>query len=190
MTRAVPALAAAVLVLTAAGVAPAYRTGAPTGFTGGFGEPHCGTCHFGDAATGGAGGAAIQAPAHYRPGETYDITVSVRHPELEAGGFQLSARFAGGDRDGAQAGRLEPADPRTQVATGAGGITYAGHSLTGALPAEPGVGRWTLLWTAPESGDPVVLHLAANAANDDDSEFGDRIFLAHQRIEPGPPPCP
>jgi hypothetical protein len=190
MIRGLAVIAGGVLVLTAAAGAPAYRDGAPAGHTGGFGEPHCGTCHFSDAPVHRAGMAAIHAPARYRPGKSYDITVTVRHPDLKAAGFQLSVRFMDGERDGSQAGRLEPVDARTQVSFGPGDVTYAGHSVVGARAAEPGVGRWTLRWTAPDPPGTVVVHLAANAANDDDSEFGDRIFLADQRIEAGPLPCP
>jgi hypothetical protein len=184
MIRLLVAVPAAVLVLTAAVTAPPYRTGAPPGHTGGFGEGHCGACHFGGGGGDDAGSATIDAPSHYHAGQTYEITVAVGHPGLEAAGFQLSVRFADGALEGRQAGRLEPIDSRTQTAPGPEGVIYAGHTEAGALPAEPRVGRWTLRWTAPDKGDAVVFHLAANAANDDDSEFGDRIFLAHRRVDP------
>jgi hypothetical protein len=38
--------------------------------------------------------------------------------------------------------------------------------------------RWTVLWTAPESGGEVRFNGAANAANQDDSQFGDYIYTA------------
>lgn len=190
MIRGIAIPAGVALVLAGAAAAPAYRDGAPTGFTGGFDEPHCGTCHFGDAASREGGAAAIDAPARYRPGETYDIVVTVRHPDLEAAGFQLSVRFADAPMAGTQAGVIEPEAGRAQVSTGPRGVAYAGHTGAGTGPVEPGVGRWTVRWTAPETGAPVIFHLAANAANDDDSEFGDRIFLAEARVEAGAPPCP
>jgi hypothetical protein len=181
--RAWPAVAAACAVLAMTTIANAYRDGAPPGHTGGFGEPTCGACHFG-AAPDGLGRAGIDAPARYASGETYEITVSVRHPELAAAGFQLTARFAAGEVAGEQAGRLTPSDDRTAVTTSADGIMYAGHTDAGTAPSTAGEGRWSLLWTAPVAHQDVVFHLAANAANDDDSDFGDRIHVAERTVPP------
>lgn len=181
MIRAWPAVVAAFAVLAATTSAPAYRDGAPPGHTGGFGEPTCGACHFG-AAPDDQGHAGIDAPSHYAPGETYEITVSVRHPELAAAGFQLTARFASGSRAGAQAGRLAPADGRSAVIAAADGVVYAGHTRAGSSATTAGAARWSLLWTAPAADQNVVFHVAANAANDDDSDFGDRIYVAHRTV--------
>jgi hypothetical protein len=180
--RAAPVVAICALV-AATTTAAAYRDGAPPGHTGGFGEPTCGACHFG-AAPDDQGRTHIDAPARYAPGETYEIVVSVHHPELNAAGFQLTARFATGRAAGEQAGHLAPSDDRTAVITSAAGIVYAGHTGAGSSPSTGGVGRWSLLWTAPAADQDVVFHLAANAANDDDSDFGDRIYVAQRTVPP------
>jgi hypothetical protein len=174
------------LLLGFAAQAAAYRSGAPAGHTGGFGEAHCGACHFAAPQPEGAARATVQAPARFEPGAAYEITVEVAHPDLATAGFQLTARFAHGDRAGRQAGRLEPLDDRVQISTGPDDVVYAGQTETGAVPAEPGAGRWTLRWTAPDSDGPVLFNLAANAANGDDSEFGDHILLAEHRATPAP----
>lgn len=45
------------------------------------------------------------------------------------------------------------------------------YALIGALR------RWRFRWRAPLDADTVRFHVAANAANGDRSEFGDRIFV-------------
>lgn len=158
-------LAAAALV-AGAGL---YVDGAPAGHTGGFGEPTCATCHV-PGSTGSLDSIELDVPAGWRPGEVYRIAVTVREPALGRAGFQLSARY----RDGTQAGTLEPAGPRVRLAR-ADGVTYASHSEEGAEPSAPGVATWDVFWTAPCATRPVVFDVAANAANDDDSPFGDRV---------------
>jgi hypothetical protein len=42
---------------------------------------------------------------------------------------------------------------------------------------------WAVEWTAPAQAlADVAIHVAANAANDDNSEFGDHIFTAESTI--------
>ncbi len=53
------------------------------------------------------------------------------------------------------------------------------QKLTGAAE-----GKWQFQWEAPERRAPVVLHVAANAANQDDSEFGDSIHTRELTIRP------
>jgi hypothetical protein len=48
--------------------------------------------------------------------------------------------------------------------------------------AEDGSVRWRATWCAPADSVPVVLHVAANASNDDASALGDRIFLQQRRV--------
>lgn len=192
MRAATPAVSAALVGLLAlisvgAGTS-AYRTGPPTGHTGAFGEPDCAACHFDAVRDDPRGAATIDAPEAYRPGERHDVTVTIRHPELAAAGFQLTARFTDGDPAGRQAGVLEPAGPETRAQEGGNGVVYVSHSAAGVAPdtaaGAGGVRRWTVRWTAPESGGSVAFDLAANAANDDDSEFGDRIYRARRTGHP------
>jgi hypothetical protein len=175
-----PPVAAAPAVTAAT---PAYRTGAPLAYTGGFGEPHCGACHF-RTGNDARGQAVIRAPASYRPGDVHQITVVIEHPDLRAAGFQLAVRFADGDAAGRQAGRLEALDADVAVDTGPGEVRYAGHTEEGTALAGRGVARWTLRWTAPDAAGTVVFHAAVNAADGDDSEFGDHILLARHLSYP------
>jgi hypothetical protein len=151
----------------------------PLAHTGGFGEPTCIACHFDGELNEASGSLAIEgAPAHYEPGKRYRLTISVRHPELKLAGFELSSRFATGPDSGRQAGTLHAADDRAGVdADEATHVQYAHHLRSGTTPLSPGVGRWTVEWVAPSAGSgPVAINVAANAANDNDSPFGDYIF--------------
>lgn len=175
---------AAGVALTAVSSAGAYRTGAPAGHTGGFGEPTCAACHFPGEDL--SGSVSVVAPDAYRPGERYEIRVVLEDPEMRSGGFQLSARFGEGDRRGGQAGSFSASgDSGIEVLSDTAGVQYVGHSAAGVRPVgrdEKGRVAWSVQWTAPDR-HPVTFHAAANAANDDDSEFGDRIYVAERRIE-------
>lgn len=157
-----------------------YRDGPPPGFSGGFGEDHCQACHFGDTLNAAPGRLTLTAPPRYSPGKTYPLTVTLTRPGMAVGGFQLTARF---DDGGAQAGTLAIADgdrDRIKVTTDRG-VQYAYHQRPGTRLTGPNVVRWTLKWTAPSAGGAVVFNVAANAANEDDSQFGDYVYTAAAR---------
>jgi hypothetical protein len=182
------------LALTAAvcaAAAGAYRTGPPPGHTGAFGEPDCGACHFDAARNDTTGRLRLSAPDAYRAGHSYEIAVTLRHPAIPSAGFQLAARFLDGPRAGAQAGTLEASGPRTRVQIGENDVAYASHTEAGVTPREADIASWTISWTAPPEGAAVALDVAAQVSNDDDSEFGERLYLA-RRIIPakGQPPGP
>lgn len=123
----------------------------------------------------------------YVPGTTYELTLSLAHPELGIGGFELSARHADGDRQGTQAGSLRAVNARVDVTdTTALPVQYARHTYDGTRLDSAGVKRigWRLQWTAPADGGAVVFHVAANAANDDASPLGDFIYTRAFRVAP------
>jgi hypothetical protein len=182
-----------------ASAAPAsYRTGPPPGHTGGFGEPTCVECHFGAPLNEPPGALEIRAPERYEPGADYTVRIVLRHPAMAAAGFQLTARYAdgggigvgsegstGGAHPGADAGRLESLDTRTRIHE-ADDVRYAVQTEEGAALVGRDSVRWTLRWRAPESPAAVVFHVAANVANDDASEFGDRIYTGSATARPAP----
>ena len=169
--------AAALFAATGSRVA-GYADGAPLGFTGGFGEQTCHGCHFQSDLNSGPGGVTIEGvPDSFAPGERYEITVTLSDPAMKLAGFQLTARFKNG---GAQAGALIPGpneDARLGIAS-QGGLQYANQSRPGSELTTPGKARWTLAWTAPPSAEPVLFHVAANAANGDEAADGDYIYTA------------
>lgn len=188
-TAGVAAGAGAGLALLAS-VGGAYLDGAPPGHTGGFGEPDCRACHVAGPADHALGSVALTAPDAFVPGAEYAVEVRLRHPDLARGGFQLSVRFAAGPEAGRQAGRLAAADERAETVE-SGGVQYARHGAAGTDPGPGGEIAWSLRWSAPaEAPAAVLFHLAANAANYDDSELGDRIYLASARAEPAEGPRP
>jgi hypothetical protein len=152
--------------------------GAPAGFSGGFGEPSCHACHFDAEVNVAPGSVTIEGvPERFVAGTEYRLTVTLARPDLTAGGFQLTARFA---EDGAQAGALAPApDETTRVAVETQErIQYVNQRGRGTSPSTPGVARWTLVWTAPAADRAVRFHVAANAADADETAYGDHVYTA------------
>jgi hypothetical protein len=173
LTKATLIVGAAALI--AAAPAALYMKGPPIAHTGGFGEPTCHQCHFDSELTSANDALRIDGvPAVYEEGRTYRLRVSLADSAMKRAGFQLSARF----EDGKQAGMLSPCDtlllqvlvsPATQVA-------YLEHRAAGTTARNSA--SWDFDWTAPTHKGTVVFHVAANAANDDASEFGDHIYSA------------
>lgn len=158
-----------------------YADGAPPGHTGGFGEPTCQRCHF-DAEAAEEGRLELSGlPETWETGREYLLEARVRSPGMVRAGFQVAARFC----DGRQAGAWRVGGDGVAVTTADdSGVRYAGHAEA-ASPGAEGAVAWRLTWIAPEEpGGTVLLHLAANAANGDDSEFGDAVYADSLRISP------
>lgn len=154
------ALAAMLLAAGFPAASLAYPDGPPWGHAGVEGGEDCTACHFQyDAVTQSERLELDGLPARYEAGQRYELTVRV-NDSGEANGFELAATC----------GMFEPAGPGTDV-NGA-----AAHSVaTGSA--------WQVIWHAPETaGTPVRFWLAVNAANGDESEFGDRIHLKNWEI--------
>lgn len=166
--------------LAATGVAAArsYLDGPPPAHTGGFSEPDCTACHFDNPINDDAGEVRISGfPEKYEPGQKYTITIEIRRPGMARGGFQAAIRHASGENRGRQAGTVDTLDQRIEI-VGADPVRYLQHSIAGTTFVDD-VAHWTFEWTAPVQVDgEVVLNAAANAANGDNSEFGDYIYLA------------
>jgi hypothetical protein len=154
-----------------------YADGAPPGFSGGFGESACDACHFEAAVNTPPGRVTLTGiPERYAAGQAYPIMITLSRPGMMLGGFQLAARFEDG---GAQAGTLAPApgeEKRIKLETGK--VHYANQRLDGTGLAEPGIAKWTLLWTAPPTPGVVRFNVAANAADKDEAARGDYVYTA------------
>jgi hypothetical protein len=163
---------------------PRYADGAPPGFAGGFTDSACDACHFENPLNDKAGALTLTGlPEQFTPGELYTLNLSLTRPGLKLGGFQLVARL----ENGMQAGILAPGPEeagRVTVKT-QGGIQYASQRRSGAAPISADTARWTLSWQAPAAPTgPVQFHLAANAADNDDSVRGDYIYTATLKTSP------
>jgi hypothetical protein len=178
---------AAVLATTMRLVAShTYAEGAPPGFSGGFKEDSCHACHF-DAELNSAGGrVTIEGiPAQFVAGERYTLTVTLTRAGMKRAGFQLTKRSK---QSGAQAGVLAPgsAEQGRVGVESQGGVQYAGQKKSGASVSSDDVVRWTIEWTAPDRGGPVIFHAAANAADGNESTDGDFVYTV--TAESAPPP--
>ena len=155
----------------------AYADGAPPGFTGGFGEQACDACHFEAALNTKPGQLTLTGvPERYAAGQSYPLTITLTRPDMKMGGFQLSARMENG---GAQAGTLAPqAGEEKRIKIEKGAIQYVNQRLEGTSLAEPGITKWTVVWTAPQGPGNVVFHAAGNAADKDEATRGDYVYTA------------
>lgn len=179
----------AAIALGAAAAAAGYSDRPPLQHTGGFGEPTCHRCHFDNPVN--ADSEALQLdglPEHYAPGARYPLSIVLASEGLQRAGFQLAARFAEGDGAGSQAGKLMGSGTDVQVREAATGVLYAHHTKAGSQSHGPGRASWSVVWRAPEAAKhaPVAFHLVANAANGDDSEFGDHVHTARRIVGPSP----
>jgi hypothetical protein len=165
-----------------------YAESAPPGFSGGFNEQTCHACHFHEDLNSGPGRVTIAGvPERFVAGERYPVTVTLTRAGMKLAGFQLTARFK--DR-GAQAGTLHPG-PGEEARIGIDvqqDVQYANQRRKGAALAVPDTATWSLLWTAPKPVGPVVFHVAANAANADETAEGDYIHTAAVDVIPATGP--
>lgn len=156
------------LALLLPGIALAYSEHPPAGHSGGFGEPHCGACHAPAGSPAGEPTLAVRGlPDRYHRGAVYEVTIVLEAPGMNAGGMTATAR----DAAGAQAGCWQPSGD-LEVTAG-DDVAYLRHT-------RPDIGPeaiWRAEWRAPlDCAGPVQIHVAGNAANHDDSEFGDRVI--------------
>jgi hypothetical protein len=156
--------------------------------TGGFGEATCQECHWENPLNDPAGQLKLDGiPEGYTAGARYLITLTLTRPDVGRAGFQLAARAGGpGPGAGASAGTVEGIDAAVQRVT-AQGVVYLQHAEDGSEIRTPGSASWKFAWTAPDRG-PVVFHVAANAANGDDSPLGDHIYTATVNSRPADRP--
>jgi hypothetical protein len=172
------------VVLGIAGLTGALRSGYTDGplpgHTGGFGEPTCHACHFEEAINDPAGSLNLRGieDGRFVPGRRYRLTVELERPEMRLAGFQLAVRFASEPRAAEQAGSLTAIDSLASVIVwGDPPVQYARHTASGSDNVKMGKAMWAVDWIAPVEAADLVIHVAANAANDDASEFGDYIYV-------------
>ncbi len=163
-----------------------YIGNPPLSHTGGWGEPTCHVCHSDGELDSPEVTLKIDGfPTRYTPGAIYPIVVSVEGPGQILAGFQASLRFLEGPSRGLQAGHLEAMDGRVVVQTGAlNSVQYAHHTREGTQLVSEERGAWQILWRAPDAEQSVILHLAVNSANGDNSPFSDLIRTSESVSQP------
>ncbi len=184
-------LAAAVLPPAMKGFSngpPVLRTGAAVD-----GGITCTACHttFAPANSDPRGRLELQT-GPYAPGVKQVIRVMIQHPEAMRWGFQLTARLASDETK--QAGTFTGGpDYRVRCApTGANGpcngaLEFISHfrdaTVDSTLPGTTGGRTWEVEWTPPATEvGPVVFYAAGNAANNSNSNAGDRVYTTSLRI--------
>jgi len=152
-------------------------------FTGGFEEETCRSCHF-DYDLNMDGGSLVLdgVPESYESGKDYEITVTLQAEQLEVGGLQLTTRF----EDGSQAGEFSwDGELLMFTPSISDEVKYLQHTADGTEPSSEGEIQWTFTWTSPEVNDgEVILNIAANSGNYDDSSFGDWIYAKELTLRP------
>lgn len=151
-------------------------------FTGGFGEETCRSCHFDYDLNMDGGRLTVEGvPDTYDAGNTYNITVSLTAEQMEIAGFQLTSRF----EDGSQAGEYNWDSNRLMFTPSISDeVKYLQHSAEGTSLTGDREIQWAFSWTAPSTGKPVVINIAANSGNNDDSSFGDWIYAKELTLRP------
>lgn len=160
-----------------------YPEHLPGRFTGGFGEPTCHSCHFDYELNRPEGSLVIEGlDENYVPGKIYRIKVTLYRDGLERAGLQLTFRTM----RKSQAGSLHWSSGRlAETPLIDSPVTYLQHSEAGVEPTEDGTAEWEFEWLAPDSkSGKVMVHLAANAANGDASEFGDWVYTREIPLTP------
>jgi hypothetical protein len=151
--------------------ARAFPDGAPWGAANPAAEQHCATCHFEIDPVRDSPALAVDGlPAKPTPGASYELKITFAAPGIVIAGFQLIAH-------------ANDQDAGTFTSTAAN-IEFIGAAVrsTGPTSSDQRV-SWEVEWHAPgEVAVPVVFYIAASAANDDGSPFGDTIHYRSYRL--------
>src|SRR5256714_2356420 len=167
--------------------ARAFSAGPPAGYTPAPGEVTCCACHTTPALSYGT--ISLNAPQHYTPGETYDITVThdTQDPTRVRWGSDLTALASAAQK----AGALAPSDDLRQVVNDQGPFPsrqYIEHTSKGTFPGQQNGASWTFKWTAPDTDvGPVTFYVAGNQANGDGNSSGDNIYFTFTSATFQPP---
>lgn len=186
------------LVLSAAGLPAilwAFARGPDPRVTGAPGDSAqaCASvgCHVGTGLNAGGGNVALgfSSGATYTPGATIRVTVTITDAQARIYGFQASARLASNLANG-QAGDFRPGGGQVVLCDNGNTKPQAGCPANFAVQfiehsTPNNTNRFEFDWVAPATnvGD-VVFYVAANAANGDGNNTGDRIYTTNTRLTP------
>ena len=164
----------ATIVVSASGIA--FPDGAPWGAANPANPDHSASWHWERPARANSQQLELDGlPERVRSGGVYALTVTLSDPTMQISGFQIVA-----EADGQPAGEFSARDERLESA-------LIGTMLRTMTPADALAGRvrWQFEWQAPATiGSPVIVYLAASAANNDGSPFGDVIHYQQYMITP------
>jgi len=157
----------------ATGSAFAYSSDPPDARTGAPGESTCTACHSSFPLNSGAGSlSVIGLPQEWSPLTIYDVEIELADPDAQRWGYEFTIL----DANGNSVGQLATLDGESQLST-PGNRTYAKHTFLGTHEQTTVSSSWTVRWTSPAAGaGDVTLYVAGNAANNNSSSSGDRIY--------------
>ena len=168
----------------------------PAAYTGGAGEPHCGSCHAGSSGNQTVTITVVPPVTEYVPGNTYNIGLGLSDPGMIRWGFEATALK---DSDNSMAGTFGTlVDPHVTTLS-SGGRTYACHTTNGAVaPGNPTDGTWwgtadgpvawLFTWTAPAQGaGDVTFYAAMVSADGNSSDTGDNTYTVNMTLTEGAP---
>lgn len=176
----------------------AYNSGPDPRSEGGPGGPAAACaqagCHTGTAVNGGGGKVELQFPdgQTYTPGQKQRLKVVITDSAARAYGFQLSARLASSETNG-QAGRFETVGTGQLILCQNGQERSASGNCAAAAPLEfiehsrvSTTNTFEVDWTPPAAATAgnVRFYVAANAANNNGQNTGDRIYTANYTVTP------
>jgi hypothetical protein len=178
-----------ILALIIAGLSisfsPMYKIGV-AGFVGSPDESNCTDCH-GGIPNSGKGSLNISSPTltdwKYKPGQTYEINVTVAQPGITLFGFALEALTDAGT----DAGTLESID-NTQTHLDSSDVSGTMrknmiHSFNAGKTNDSHT--FTFKWKAPSKDiGPITFYSAGNAANANNLKTGDAIYTTSQVVNP------
>jgi len=174
MFRSRHTVALAVLAVALPSLALAFSSGPIDGVTGAPGEGTCVQCHSTFPLNSGAGSLVVSGIGEmYTPGQAYTVSVTLADPDASRWGFELTALNAAG----ASVGNYTLPAILQQSTTG--NRTYVKHTSAGTFPGTPTSHTWEFTWNAPAAATgPVTFYVAGNAANNSNTNVGDRIYAA------------
>ncbi len=146
--------------------ARAFPDGAPWGAANPAAEQSCATCHFdADPVRDSAALVISGLPLNLAPGAIYKLKIILEDPDTVTAGFLLIAQAANHE-----AGTFFSTEAE---------VEFIGAVIRSTAPLRgDAVVSWEVEWRAPTTVvSPVVFHVAASAANDDGSPFGDTIHF-------------
>lgn len=151
--------------------ARAFPDGAPWGAANPGAEQSCATCHFDDNPVRNSSALVIDGlPTFVEPDATYELQIKLDDPATVVAGFQLIAHATD--------------ESAGTFVSKAAGVEFIGATIRSTRPLrrEEFV-SWPVTWQAPATlSSSIVFYVAATAANDDGSPFGDKIHYREYAI--------
>jgi hypothetical protein len=186
MERKIYALGAAIVAFALLVRATQNSNGAPNGNTGAPGETNCTACHGGSAVNSDPDGKTTVAVTlngdtvtQYVLNQTYDVSVTVSHPQSNKFGFQLTALNSAGNSDVGTVTFGSEVSLNEDTGRNRFYLNHKSNSTSGTNNAR----TWTFRWRPEGVSGAVTFYAAGNATNGNGSISGDRIYTTSLTVQ-------